>query len=169
MSFIGDSIALTYTLTSKGQKGQKFLKPKNQTTNKVKHTKIQILSHTLLYLAFLILKGVNFEFALRCVLHPQTEDVVEEGVPCVPPALDVLHQLVGREKVTGAVYNGTIGDVSGQITARLATGELTTELPGVDGSGAEGAVTAFLHSLLQLSLDGSFQVMCFRNLKSKRK
>ena len=76
----------------------------------------------------------------------------------VSPVLDMLHQLGGREKVSGAIDDGSISDMSGQITVRLAAGELAAELSRIDGSGAEGAMTAFLHCLLHLFLDGYIQI-----------
>ena len=71
----------------------------------------------------------------------------------------LLHQLGGRQQVTGPVEEGSVSHVSSAVTLRLAAGELAAELSGVDGRGAEGTVAAFPHSLLHMSLDISLQVM----------
>ncbi len=83
----------------------------------------------------------------------------------LPPVLDVLHHLVGWEKVAGAIQDGSISDISGSIIIAIG---LTAELPRVNGSGAEGAVTAFPYSLLHLSLDGHLQVISLLNLRRGR-
>ena len=70
----------------------------------------------------------------------------------------MFHELVSYEKVTGAIEDGTVSDVTGKVTVRCTLSELTTELPGIDGSGAEVTVTAFPHSFLHISLDGGLQV-----------
>ncbi len=84
----------------------------------------------------------------------------------LPPVLDVLHQLVGWEKVAGAIQDGSISDISGSVIIGVG---LAAELSRVDGSGAEGAVTVFLHSFLHLSLDGHLQVHGFSNLSRAQK
>ena len=74
---------------------------------------------------------------------------MEESPPGLTPVLDVFHELVCCEQVSGAIEDGTVSDVSVLVT---------TELPGIDGSGAEVTVTAFPHSFLHISLDRGLQV-----------
>ena len=90
---------------------------------------------------------------------------MEESVPRVPPVLDMLHQLRCCQEVTGAIQDGTVGDMSCQIhigNIRAA------ELSSVDGSGTEGAVAAFPYSLLHLFLDGCLQITSFDILSWRR-
>ena len=54
------------------------------------------------------------------------------------PVLDVLHELINWEQVTGPVEDGTINDtLSSQVTLWAAAAELS----GVNGRGAKGTVT----------------------------
>ena len=80
----------------------------------------------------------------------------------------MLHELVGREQVTGAIEDGTVGhEGSWGTVTRLAAGELTAELPRIDGTGAEVAVAAFPHCFLHISLDGLLQSKTSLNLPQK--
>ena len=113
---------------------------------------------------FSLVEGDDADITLFNSSQPQTEDIVEECACLLTPVVKVLHELICAEQVTGAIEDGTVSGVSGQGTVtRLAAGELAAELPRIDGTGAEGTVTAFPHSC-HSSLDGLLQIQGLLNL-----
>ena len=90
--------------------------------------------------------------------QPQTEDVVTQCPLCLLPVLDVFHELVGWQKVTGPIEDSTIGHGYWLLAAG---GIRTEELARINGGGAERTITAILHSILKLSLDVLLQIFSF--------
>ena len=104
------------------------------------------------------MEGVDIQVTLTD--QPQTKLVIEQCPLCLPPVLDVAHELVGCQQVTGPIEDSTIGYVGSQVTLQpLTAGKLTAELPGIDCRGAEGTVATLPHCLLHLSLDVLLQVI----------
>ena len=75
------------------------------------------------------------------------------------PVVNVLHDLVCSEEVTGPIDGGSVNDVSDE-----GTGGLATELSREDGPGAEVTITSLPHSTLQLPLDGGLHILSLSHL-----
>ena len=102
--------------------------------------------------------------ALRGLGQSQAREVIAKGSAALSPVLEVLQELPCCEQVAGSIEDGTIGDVSGQITIWAAS-ELAAELPSIDGRGAEFTVTTLPQSLLHFTLDGVLQTTSLGSLK----
>ena len=67
-------------------------------------------------LAFSLLQGVDADCTLSITGQPQVEHVIDECSSGLPPVLDVSHELVGWQQVTGPIEDSTIGHVGSQVT-----------------------------------------------------
>ena len=75
------------------------------------------------------------------------------------PVVNVLHDLVCSEEVTGPIDGGSVNDVSDE-----GTGGPATELSREDEPGAEVTITKLPHSTLQFSLDGRLHILSLSHL-----
>ena len=66
--------------------------------------------------AFSLLQGVDADCTLSITGQPQVEHVIDECSSGLPPVLDVSHELVDWQKVTGPIQESTIGHVGSQVT-----------------------------------------------------
>ena len=61
--------------------------------------------------------------------HTQAQDLlVKKCPPGLTPVLHVLDELVSSDKISGPTHDGTVSDVSGLVTVRLAASRVTAEL-----------------------------------------
>ena len=100
------------------------------------------------------MEGIDGQTAI--LDQPQTEDVVTQCPLCLPPVLDVSNELVSWQQVTGPIEDSTI-----RHRDKLLAGIWAEELPRINGGGAERTITAFLHSILKLSLNVLLQIFSF--------
>ena len=134
----------------------------NISRKKYSHTQLSLNFHCLV-LTFRslprIMEGIDCQTTI--LDQPQTEDVVTQCPLCFPPVLDVSHELVGWQQVTGPIEDSTIGH---RHRLLAAGGIRTEELPRINGGGAERTITAIFHSVLKLSLNVLLQIFSFWHL-----
>ena len=87
---------------------------------------------------------------------------MKESAPGLLPVVNVIHDLVSSEEVTGPIDGGSINDVSDE-----GTGGLATELSGEYEPGTEVTITSLPHSTLQFPLDGGLQIASLTTLRIK--